>query len=118
MPAPEAAGAHPARRQGAGGDGPFASLRDYFDSGPCPAMPMRGGAGERSGAPMRRNPSIFFWTVRLKPHDRNRLHARATHPEPQGVRRARGRSGGQRYRSTKRSKRKNSGIDTITRRTP
>jgi len=41
-------------------------------------MPMRGGAGERSGAPMRRNPSIFFWTVRLKPHDRNRLHARAT----------------------------------------
>ena len=48
----------------------------------------------------------------------NRLNARATHPEPQGVRRARGRSGGQRYRSTKRSKRKNSGIDTITRRTP
>ena len=39
---------------------------------------MRGGAGKRSGAPMRRNPSIFFWTVRLKPHDRNRLHARAT----------------------------------------
>ena len=60
---------------------------------------------------MRRNPSIFFWTVRLKPHDRNRLHARATHPEPQRVRRARGRSGGQRYRSTKRSKRKNSGTD-------
>ena len=27
---------------------------------------------------MRRNPSIFFWTVRLKPHDRNRLNARAT----------------------------------------
>ena len=37
-----------------------------------------GGAGKRSGAPMRRNPSIFFWTVRLKPHDRNRLNARAT----------------------------------------
>lgn len=31
--------------------------------------------------------------------------------EPQRVRRARGRSGGQRYRSTKRSKRKNSGTD-------
>ena len=44
----------------------------------APAMSMRGGAGKRSGAPMRRNPSIFFWTVRLKPHDRNRLHARAT----------------------------------------
>lgn len=29
-------------------------LRDYFDSGTCPAMPMRGGAGKRSGAPTRR----------------------------------------------------------------
>ena len=44
------------------------------------AAPRRArlGRGKRSGAPMRRNPSIFFWTVRLKPHDRNRLHARAT----------------------------------------
>ena len=35
----------------AGGDGPSASLRDDSDNGPCPAMPMRGGAGKRSGAP-------------------------------------------------------------------
>ena len=45
-------------------------------------------------------------TVRLKPHDRNRLHIRATRCRTK-VRRARGRSGGQRYRSTKRPQRKN-----------
>ena len=58
---------------------PPLSLRDRFDSGSCPAMPGAAGAGKRSGAPMRRNPFIFFWTVRLKPHDRNRPHVRATH---------------------------------------
>lgn len=36
---------------------------------------------------------IFFVTVRLKPHDRNRLHIRATRYRT-GVRRARGCSGG------------------------
>ena len=35
----------------AGGDGPSASLRDDSDNGTCPAMPMRGGVGKRSGAP-------------------------------------------------------------------
>ena len=33
---------------------PPLSLRDDPDNGPCPAMPMRGGAGKRSGALMRR----------------------------------------------------------------
>jgi|GEM_PF-4697757 len=36
-------------------NGPSAPLRDDSDNGPCPAMPMRGGAGKRSGAPMRRH---------------------------------------------------------------
>ena len=33
---------------------PPLSLRDDPDNGTCPAMPMRGGAGKRSGAPVRR----------------------------------------------------------------
>ena len=52
FPAPEAAGAHPARRQGAGGDGPSASRRDDSDNGTCPAMP--GAAGPGNGAAHRR----------------------------------------------------------------
>ena len=55
QPAPEAAGSHPARPQGAGDNGPSASLRDDSDNGSCPAMPMRGGAGKRSGASARRH---------------------------------------------------------------
>ncbi len=52
FPAPEAAEAHPARRQGAGGDGPSASRRDDSDNGTCPAMP--GAAGPGNGAAHRR----------------------------------------------------------------
>ena len=37
---PRAAGSHPARPQGAGDNGPSASLRDDSDNGPCPAMPI------------------------------------------------------------------------------
>ena len=44
----------------AGGDGPSASLRDDYDNGPCPAMPMRGGAGKRSGAKTRRASCFSF----------------------------------------------------------
>ena len=43
-------GAHPDGAR-AGNNGPSASLRDDSDNGSCPAMPMRGGAGKRSGAP-------------------------------------------------------------------
>lgn len=56
-----------------------------------PCLVRRGRETERrAGAPPF---LIFFVTVRLKPHDRNRLHIRATRYRT-GVRRARGRSGG------------------------
>ena len=45
---------------------------------------MRGGARERSGAPGRRRPSVFFVAGRLKPSDRNGLHVRATRTGPRG----------------------------------
>ena len=45
---------------------PPLSLRDDPDNGTCPAMPMRGGAGKRSGAWTRRDPFIFFWAVCLR----------------------------------------------------
>ena len=77
----------------AGGDGPSASLRDDYDNGPCPAMPMRGGAGKRSGAQARRHPLFSFGPFAYG-KDRNRLHVRATRSGPQGIRRARGRYGG------------------------
>lgn len=60
MSGPKAAGAHPAQRVRAGGDGPSASLRDDSDNGTCPAMPMRGGVGRRSGAKTRRASCFSF----------------------------------------------------------
>ena len=59
-----------------------------------------------------RRPLSFSFEPFAYGKDRNRLNARATQCRT-GVRRARGRSGGQRYRSTKRSKRKISGTDYI-----
>ncbi|BFK32879.1 hypothetical protein I010019E5_10130 [Bifidobacterium adolescentis] len=56
-------------------------------------MPMRGGAGKRSGAQARRHPLFSFGPFAYG-KDRNRLHVRATRSGPQGIRRARGRYGG------------------------
>ena len=53
-----------------------------------------------------RRPLSFSFEPFAYGKDRNRLNARATRCRTK-VRRARERSGGQRYRSTKRSKRKN-----------
>ena len=72
---------------------PPLSLRDDPDNGTCPAMPMRGGAGKRSGAQARRHPLFSFGPFAYG-KDRNRLHVRATRSGPQGIRRARGRYGG------------------------
>ena len=54
-PEPTRPGAFRAR-----GDGPSASLRDDSDNGTCPAMPMRGGVGRRSGAKTRRASCFSF----------------------------------------------------------
>ena len=134
FPAPEAAGAHPARRQGAGGDGPSASLRASRgvaasarvqpprrhvrrhatlgpsgtdpDNGTCPAMP--GAAGPGNGAALRRAaPPAFLLDRSATPNDRNRLRIRATQSDPEGSacsRTLRRLT----LRSTKRSKRKKS----------
>ena len=46
---------------------------------------MPGAAGPGNGAThKRRRRKHFLVTVRLKPLDHNRLHVRATHPEPKG----------------------------------
>ncbi|GDY94884.1 hypothetical protein MCC01947_17580 [Bifidobacteriaceae bacterium MCC01947] len=72
---------------------PPLTLRGKPDNGTCPAMPMRGGAGKRSGAQARRHPLFSFGPFAYG-KDRNRLHVRATRSGPQGIRRARGRSDG------------------------
>ncbi len=59
-----------------------------------------------------RRPLSFSFEPFACGKDRNRLNARATRCRAK-VRRAHERSGGQRYRSTKRSKRKNFRTETI-----
>ena len=75
----------------AGGDGPSASLRDDSDNGTCPAMPMRGGAGRRSGAQARRASCFSFGPFGYA----GIVTASTPAPRsPDFVRRARGRYGG------------------------